>query len=164
MHTPYFLNTNRNQTSKTNLTPHKTKSYAKTSYLQREWQQKTKSKPPSTAIHTKVTPNIHHPNWKLLITTPHILIASNNTSHHHYNWVKFPHWFEFHHQSRKTWVKKLTPDLESKAIGPPDSRNKFLRHLSTPRPTGDNPFNLPENLKLDVDFRSRSKSDRPTII
>jgi len=142
----YFLNTNINLTSKTNINPHKPKVVPK----------------PHTSIvngHIKQNPNIHRPlltpkslqksitPLKPLITTPHLLIATNNTSQLSQSsaLVRIPPPIdpqsvgENTKTSQKTWVKKMTPDLESKVIDPSNSRNKSLRHPSSLEPSEKTP-------------------------
>jgi len=60
----------------------------------------------------------------------------------------------------QTWSKELTPDLESKVIGPPNFRTKSNGHPS-PSVHQRNIRSRQTRLQLNTDSRSRSKSNRP---
>jgi len=66
-----------------------------------------------------------------------------------------------HRSPKPNLTTKLTPDLESKVIGPPDFRTKSGGHPSTSIHQR-NTKSRQTRLQLDSDSRSRSKSNRPT--
>jgi len=106
---------------------------------------KTKSKYLSSASHPNTYRSLLTPNPLQKTITP--TETNNNTSHsHHHNWAKFQHLFGFHRSI-----------LDLSEMTPKQAKNSTLdlrrRHL-----------NHPNNLELDANFWSWSKSVRPARI